>query len=212
MDHDQPAVDRAWERLLADPSPLDTQYLAYAKEVVDWQAEKFDHDFMEASDGSAMHAVNATTALIDYLAVRLARALALLANHPLPTVRVTFSPCSTLGASYGDTMTNELTAHPANNITEVPTEELYQYLGWWTSTVSGTVTSVDDRDMTVDIRLDHPAPGGYLFCRYPYDTAGTDLISIVADEFRRATTKGGCYDYQNGCRCPSCLEFEETEA
>lgn len=205
MDHDQPAVDRTWERLLVDPSPLETQYLDYSQQVVEWQAEKFNHDLVDLDD------LTAARATIVELEVWLARALALLTNHPLPEVRVTWYPRRVPCWGHNDTWSNEFTAHPSHG-QELTPEQWALYTRWSDTSVYGTVVHLDDHEMTVDIRLDHPAVCGSRFVRYPYDTASEDPISLAADEFHRAVTLGGCYDYEHGCRCPSCLEFQATEA
>jgi hypothetical protein len=200
----QPAVDRAWERLLAEPSPLDTQYRTYSGDVVEWQAEKFHHDLVDLDDLAAQRALTAQ------LQLWLARALSLLANHPLPEVHVTWTPSKLPGAGREDTWMNEFTAHPTLDRELTPAEwELYT--AWWESSVSGTILSVDDREEVVDIRLDRPALGTR-FIRLPYDTACLDPVSVAVDDFRRQSTLGGCYDYEHGCRCASCLEFEAAEA
>jgi hypothetical protein len=172
--------------------------------VVEWQAEKFHHDLVGLDGYEALRAVN------EWLEVRLARALSLLANHPIPEVHVTWTPSKQPGAGHEDTWSNEFTTHPTLD-RELTPAEWKLYTAWWDSSVGGTVLSVDDHEGTVDIRLDQPALGTR-FIRLPYDTASPDPVSVAVDQFRRQSTLGGCYDYEHGCRCASCLEFEATEA
>src|SRR5690349_4735613 len=127
-DRTQPTVDRAWERLLAEPSPLDTQYRAYSGDVVEWQAEKFHHDLVGLDGYEALRAVN------EWLEVRLARALSLLANHPIPEVHVTWTPSKQPGAGHEDTWSNEFTTHPTLD-RELTPAEWKLYTAWWDSSV-----------------------------------------------------------------------------
>jgi hypothetical protein len=103
-------------------------------------------------------------------------------------------------------VTNEFTAAPdVPADAEIDSRDWEGYLQWADSTVTATLVDAEEYHETVDLRLDLPFAGMYAV-RYPWDAVRSvpGLMDAV-DLLIRGRSKGGCYGYDMGCRCPNCM-------